>query len=57
MSWRQVDCKYPNVLDKITKILTFLGHINNLYNTSFWALIQHGGLDNKEAEKTLTVSH
>ncbi|CAJ0545590.1 Ff.00g090630.m01.CDS01 [Fusarium sp. VM40] len=29
-------------------------HINNLYNTSFWALIQHGGLDNKEAEKTLT---
>ncbi|KAL3958873.1 hypothetical protein ACCO45_007035 [Purpureocillium lilacinum] len=29
------------------------GHINNLYNTTFWALIQLGGLDNKEAEKTL----
>ncbi|KAM0203478.1 hypothetical protein ACHAPQ_007362 [Fusarium lateritium] len=32
-------------------------HINNLYNTSFWALIQHGGLDNKEAEKTLTGTY
>jgi tRNA(His) guanylyltransferase len=28
-------------------------HINNLYNTAFWSLIQIGGLDNKEAEKTL----
>jgi tRNA(His) guanylyltransferase len=28
-------------------------HINNLYNTAFWSLIQLGGLDNKEAEKTL----
>ncbi|KFA63022.1 hypothetical protein S40285_07236 [Stachybotrys chlorohalonatus IBT 40285] len=28
-------------------------HINNLYNTTFWALIQLGGLDNKEAEKAL----
>ncbi|PTB40546.1 Glucose-responsive transcription factor [Trichoderma asperellum] len=28
-------------------------HINNLYNTAFWKLIQLGGLDNKEAEKTL----
>ncbi|TVY43460.1 tRNA(His) guanylyltransferase, partial [Lachnellula subtilissima] len=26
-------------------------HINNLYNTTFWALIQMGGLDAKEAEK------
>ncbi|KAF2458166.1 tRNAHis guanylyltransferase [Lineolata rhizophorae] len=33
-------------------------HINNLYNTTFWALIQHGGMDGKEAEKALmgTVS-
>ncbi|KAK1636022.1 tRNAHis guanylyltransferase [Colletotrichum phormii] len=33
-------------------------HINNLYNTAFWALIQLGGLDNREAEKLLagTVS-
>ncbi|KAF4337326.1 tRNA(His) guanylyltransferase [Fusarium beomiforme] len=28
-------------------------HINNLYNTCFWSLIQLGGLDNKEAESTL----
>lgn len=31
------------------------GHINNLYNTTFWLLIQLGGLDNKEAERTLAV--
>ncbi|KAM3544784.1 hypothetical protein ARSEF1564_002248 [Beauveria bassiana] len=28
-------------------------HINNLYNTAFWSLVQLGGLNNKEAEKTL----
>ncbi|KAL2125136.1 hypothetical protein VTJ04DRAFT_1501 [Mycothermus thermophilus] len=28
-------------------------HINNLYNTTFWALIQLGGMDGTEAEKTL----
>ncbi|TWU75355.1 tRNA-His guanylyltransferase [Metarhizium rileyi] len=28
-------------------------HINNLYNTTFWSLIQLGGLDNKDAERTL----
>lgn len=28
-------------------------HINNLYNTTFWALIQQGGLDAKTAEKEL----
>ncbi|KAF3925236.1 hypothetical protein ABW20_dc0104882 [Dactylellina cionopaga] len=33
-------------------------HINNLYNTSFWALIQLGGMTAQEAEKELagTVS-
>jgi tRNA(His) 5'-end guanylyltransferase len=31
------------------------GHINNLYNTTFWALIQNGGMDAKEAEKALAV--
>ncbi|WYZ44229.1 hypothetical protein EsH8_VII_000665 [Colletotrichum jinshuiense] len=30
-------------------------HINNLYNTTFWALIQLGGLDNREADKFLAV--
>ncbi|KAK0384114.1 hypothetical protein NLU13_8203 [Sarocladium strictum] len=28
-------------------------HINNLYNTTFWSLIQLGGMDAKEADKTL----
>ncbi|KAI1003027.1 tRNA(His) guanylyltransferase [Podosphaera aphanis] len=28
-------------------------HINNLYNTTFWALIQKGGLDPQSAEKEL----
>lgn len=28
-------------------------HINNLYNTTFWTLIQQGGMDAKTAEKEL----
>ncbi|KAJ4397308.1 tRNA-His guanylyltransferase [Gnomoniopsis smithogilvyi] len=28
-------------------------HINNLYNTTFWSLIQQGGMTNQEAEKAL----
>lgn len=28
-------------------------HINNLYNTCFWSLVQRGGLTNKEAEARL----
>ncbi|KAL2210481.1 putative tRNAHis guanylyltransferase [Sarocladium strictum] len=28
-------------------------HINNLYNTTFWSLIKLGGMDAKEADKTL----
>jgi len=32
------------------------GHINNLYNTTFWALIQRGKMDAIEAEKFLKVS-
>ncbi|GFS31290.1 probable tRNA(His) guanylyltransferase [Trichonephila inaurata madagascariensis] len=33
-------------------------HINNLYNTTFWALVQRGGLSPKEAEEKIryTVS-
>ncbi|KAF5270512.1 hypothetical protein FQA39_LY08390 [Lamprigera yunnana] len=31
-------------------------HINNLYNTTFWALIQKGNLTNKEAEQRLSGS-
>jgi tRNA(His) guanylyltransferase len=28
-------------------------HINNLYNTVFWALVQEGGLTNNDAQKRL----
>lgn len=31
------------------------GHINNLYNTTFWALVQKGGMLRAEAEETLKV--
>ena len=31
-------------------------HINNLYNTCFWNLVQKGGLSQEDAEKTLRVS-
>ncbi|KAI9682835.1 MAG: tRNA-His guanylyltransferase [Bathelium mastoideum] len=30
-------------------------HINNLYNTTFWNLIQKGGMDGTDAEKALMV--
>ncbi|KAF2713675.1 tRNAHis guanylyltransferase [Pleomassaria siparia CBS 279.74] len=29
-------------------------HINNLYNTSFWALVQQGGMDPRAAERELS---
>ncbi|KAI4925897.1 uncharacterized protein J4E92_006633 [Alternaria infectoria] len=34
------------------------GHINNLYNTTFWTLVQQGGMGAREAEQRLkgTVS-
>lgn len=35
--------------------LTHTGHINNLYNTTFWSLVQLGGINNTEAEKMLAV--
>jgi tRNA(His) 5'-end guanylyltransferase len=38
-------------------MLNRAGHINNLYNTAFWVLVQQGGLDNKEASKTLDVRY
>ena len=31
------------------------GHINNLYNTTFWALIERGGIGATEAEAELKV--
>ena len=38
--------------------LFFAGHINNLYNTCFWNLVQRGGLSTRDAQERLkgTVS-
>ena len=33
-----------------------VGHINNLYNTTFWAMVQQGGIGTTEAEQELKVS-
>lgn len=33
-----------------------VAHVNNLYNTTFWALIQQGGQTAKEAHATLQAS-
>jgi tRNA(His) 5'-end guanylyltransferase len=30
------------------------GHINNLYNTTFWALVQRGGMEPRAAEQELS---
>lgn len=35
--------------------LKFAGHINNLYNTTFWVLVQKGGMDATQAEERLKV--
>lgn len=55
MSWRQVDCMCTRAASTIP-LTDQIGHINNLYNTTFWALIQLGGMDGTEAEKELAVS-
>lgn len=38
-----------------TRLRYIAGHINNLYNTTFWALVQKGGMDVREAEERLKV--
>lgn len=54
MSWRQVDCTYHVFMDTWHNIrLTVAGHINNLYNTTFWTMIQQGGMDTVAAEQAL----
>jgi tRNA(His) guanylyltransferase len=46
-AWRQADCI-------IMTCKADAGHINNLYNTTFWALVG-GGLSETEASKRLDV--
>jgi tRNA(His) guanylyltransferase len=60
LRWRQVDCKssvYWNFGKRVC-CSPSVGHVNNLYNTTFWAMIQKGGLDATAAEAELqgTVS-
>lgn len=33
-----------------------VGHVNNLYNTTFWVMVQQGGINNTDAELELKVS-
>ena len=67
MSWRQVDCERSCFLSsgiafvlatesRVAERWRLIGHINNLYNTTFWALVQKGGMEAKDAEKELAVS-
>lgn len=38
-----------------TKLRYRAGHINNLYNTTFWSLVLKGGMDATQAENRLKV--
>ncbi|VDO16740.1 unnamed protein product, partial [Rodentolepis nana] len=66
LAWRQVDCKCLMPSNKVLYIVLWefsptlfffsaysTGHINNLYNTCFWNLVQRGGLTPADAEKRL----
>jgi len=57
-SWRQADSEYlslesfPRELESVHRI----AHINNLYNTAFWALVQGGKQTAVQAHEALRVS-
>lgn len=62
LSWRQVDCecsavclRLHNEQKLIMLLLSRLGHINNLFNTCFWALV-HAGATEEAANKRLEVT-
>ena len=57
-AWRQADstCLVSFTYDFMLTRKTHKAHINNLYNTVFWALIQKGGKTTTEAHTTLRVS-
>lgn len=56
-SWRQTDSMSHNPLLVILSINDFAttAHINNLYNTIFWALVQEGNQSTTQAHETLRV--
>ncbi|MCJ1225656.1 tRNA-His guanylyltransferase [Toensbergia leucococca] len=54
LSWRQVDCEDSSrkkIYGHMPTIHT--GHVNNLYNTTFWAMVQTGNMDATRAEEEL----
>ena len=56
LSWRQVDCtSWPSRMS-YRFIWRMAGHINNLYNTTFWALVLQGGVNRTRAEEQLKVN-
>ena len=57
-AWRQADSKYthPIHMSEIVVINNlFKAHINNLYNTIFWALVQDKGQTTVQAHEALRV--
>lgn len=57
MSWRQVDCKFLacSCFCGERELTPYIGHINNLYNTTFWMMVLKGGMSNTDAEQELKV--
>lgn len=65
LSWRQADCGCQQAINQVTYThcwssnlpvcYSLSGHINNLYNTVFWTLVQKGQLTTTQAEDRLKV--
>ena len=57
-SWRQADSEslslesFPGELESVR----WTAHVNNLYNTAFWALVQEGKQTTAQAHEALRVS-
>jgi tRNA(His) 5'-end guanylyltransferase len=45
------------ILDQLQVSDSDAGHINNLYNTTFWALVQQGGMEARAAEQKLSGTY
>jgi tRNA(His) guanylyltransferase len=57
-AWRQADSPYPSLMSTyrfLAELHWVPAHINNLYNTVFWALVQQGGETTTQANATLRV--
>lgn len=48
-AWRQADCTFTSGYS-----ISHVGHINNLHNTTYWALVNKG-MGEREATKRLEV--